>query len=174
MVPVESAVEPWGEGNAWPRESAPLEGRAAGKSSCLLRMSAEIPPQQDDDDAGGTLNTSGSQSPRQGPQGEATCSPQEAEPPAASRAQEASDAANRRALRRERRNVIEKDILHKVTRDGQDPARCDARPGTGKARGAAEAPPEEPPGPLPVLSLQVGVPPAQASSRCWSSTLRLS
>lgn len=137
-------------------------------------MSAEIPPQQDDD-AGRTVNTSGSQSPRQGPRGEATCSPQEAglqtEPPgAASRAQEASDAANRRALRRERRKVIEKDILHKVTWDGQDPALCNARPGQGKARDAAEAPP----GPLPVLSLQVGVPPAQASSSCWSSPLRLS
>nr|XP_014334627.1 PREDICTED: uncharacterized protein C16orf71 homolog [Bos mutus] len=159
-VPVESAMEPWGEWNAWPRpqESAPLEGRAPSKSSSLLRMSAETPPRQDDD-AGGTLNTSASQSPRQGPQGEATRSPQEAglqtEPlGAASQAQEGSDAASRKALRRERRKMIEKDILHKVTWDGRNPACPDASRGKEKARDAVEVPSEGPPGCLPVLSLQ--------------------
>ncbi|XP_065780336.1 dynein axonemal assembly factor 8 isoform X1 [Muntiacus reevesi] len=160
VVPVESAVEPWGEWKAWPRpqESARLEGRAPRKSNSLLRMSAEIPPRQDND-AGGTLNTSGPQSPRQGPQGEATCFPQEAdlqtEPPgSASRAPEGSDAANRRALRRERRKMIEKDILHKVTRDGRDPACSDSSRGKEKACGAVEVPSEEPLGHLPMLSLQ--------------------
>ncbi|DAA15632.1 TPA: hypothetical protein LOC618674 [Bos taurus] len=159
-VPVESAMEPWGEWNAWPRpqESAPLEGRAPSKSSSLLRMSAETPPRQDDD-AGGTLNTSASQSPRQGPQGEATRSPQEAglqtEPlGAASQAQEGSDAASRKALRRERRKMIEKDILHKVTWDGRNPACPDASRGKEKACDAVEVPSEGPPGCLPVLSLQ--------------------
>ncbi|XP_061258504.1 dynein axonemal assembly factor 8 isoform X3 [Bos javanicus] len=159
-VPVESAMEPWGEWNAWPRpqESAPLEGRAPSKSSSLLRMSAETPPRQDDD-AGGTLNTSASQSPRQGPQGEATRSPQEAglqtEPlGAASQAQEGSDSASRKALRRERRKMIEKDILHKVTWDGRNPACPDASRGKEKACDAVEVPSEGPPGCLPVLSLQ--------------------
>ena len=179
-MPVESAVEPWGEWNAWPQpqESAPLEGRAPGKSSSLLRMSAETPPRQNDD-AGGTLNTSVSQSPHQGPQGEATCSRQEAglqtEPlGAASQAQEGSDAASRKALRRERRKMIEKDILHKVTWDGRDPACPDASRGKEKACNTVEVPSEGPPGCLPVLSLQVGMPPAQASSRWWSSPLHLS
>ncbi|KAI4559421.1 hypothetical protein MJG53_017947 [Ovis ammon polii x Ovis aries] len=159
-VPVESAVEPWGEWNAWPQpqESAPLEGRALGKSSSLLRMSAKSPPRQDDD-ASGTLNTSVSQSPRQGPQGEAIRSAQEAglqiEPPgAASEAQEGSDAASRRGLRRERRKMIEKDILHKVTWDSQDAACPDASRGKEKACDAVEVPSEDPPGCLPVLSLQ--------------------
>lgn len=173
-------MEPWGEWNAWPQpqESAPLEGRALGKSSSLLRMSAKSPPRQDDD-ASGTLNTSVSQSPRQGPQGEAIRSAQEAglqiEPPgAASEAQEGSDAASRRGLRRERRKMIEKDILHKVTWDSQDAACPDASRGKEKACDAVEVPSEDPPGCLPVLSLQVGMPPAQASSRCWSSPLHLS
>ncbi|XP_040112111.1 uncharacterized protein C16orf71 homolog isoform X2 [Oryx dammah] len=159
-VPVESAVEPWGKWNAWPQpqESAPLEGRAPGKSSSLLRMSAKSPPRQDDD-VSGTLNTSASQSPRQGPQGEATPSTQEAdlqiEPlGAASQAQEGSDAASRRGLWRERRKMIEKDILHKVTWDSRDAACPDASRGKEKACDAVEVPSEGPPGCLPVLSLQ--------------------
>lgn len=119
-MPVESAGEPWGEWNAGPQaqESVSLEGRAPGRplqscdeSSSLLRMPVETPMWQDDD--GDTaFNTSTSQSPCQGPKGEATLSPQEAglqtEPPgAASWAQEGSDSANRRALRRERRKMID-------------------------------------------------------------------
>uniref|UniRef100_A0A8C6D5K5 Dynein axonemal assembly factor 8 n=1 Tax=Moschus moschiferus TaxID=68415 RepID=A0A8C6D5K5_MOSMO len=160
VVPVESAMEPRVEWNAWPwpQESAPLEGRALGKSSSLLGMSAETPPRQDDD-AGGTLNTSASQSPSQGPQGEATCSPQEAglqteTPGMASQAQESSDAASRRALRRERRKMIEKDVLHKVTWDSRDPGCPDVSRGKEEACNAVEVPSEGPPGCLPVLSLQ--------------------
>lgn len=70
--------------------------------------------------------------------------------------------------------MIEKDILHKVTWDGRNPACPDASRGKEKARDAVEVPSEGPPGCLPVLSLQVGVLPAQASSRWWSSPLHLS
>ncbi|XP_057606849.1 LOW QUALITY PROTEIN: dynein axonemal assembly factor 8 [Hippopotamus amphibius kiboko] len=166
-VPVESATEPWGEWNAWPRpqESPSLEARApgrpwqsCGKSSSLLRMPAETPMWQDDN--GGTaFNTSTSQSPRQGPQGEATLPTQEAglqtEPPGpASQAWEGSDSADRRALRRERRKMIEKDILHKVTWDARDPACHDWNQVKKKPFDASEMPLEGPPGGLPVLSLQ--------------------
>ncbi|XP_059975829.1 dynein axonemal assembly factor 8 isoform X3 [Mesoplodon densirostris] len=167
VVPVESAGEPWGEWNAGPQaqESASLEGRAPGRplqscdeSSSLLRMPVETPTWQDDD--GGTaFNTSTSQSPCQGPQGEATLSPQEAglqtEPPgAASWAQEGSDSANHRALRRERRKMIEKDILHKVTWDAQDPACQDLSGVKEMPCDAAETLPEGPQRGLTLLSLQ--------------------
>ncbi|XP_059752578.1 dynein axonemal assembly factor 8 [Balaenoptera ricei] len=167
VVPVESAGEPWGEWNAGaqPQKSASLEGRAPGRplqscdeSSSLLRMPAETPTWQDDN--GRTaFNTSTSQSPCQGPQGEATLSPQEAglqtEPPgAASWAQEGSDSANRRALRRERRKMIKKDILHKVTWDAQDPAYQDLSGVKETPCDAAETLPEGPQGGLPLLSLQ--------------------
>ena len=181
-MPVESAGEPWGEWNAGaqPQKSASLEGRAPGRplqscdeSSSLLRMPAETPTWQDDN--GHTaFNTSTSQSPCQGPQGEATLSPQEAglqtEPPgAASWAQEGSDSANRRALRRERRKMIKKDILHKVTWDAQDPAYQDLSGVKETPCDAAETLPEGPQGGLPLLSLQVGVPLAQPSPGRWSS-----
>uniref|UniRef100_A0A8C9BP81 Dynein axonemal assembly factor 8 n=1 Tax=Phocoena sinus TaxID=42100 RepID=A0A8C9BP81_PHOSS len=167
VVPVESAGEPWGEWNAGPQaqESVSLEGRAPGRplqscdeSSSLLRMPVETPTWQDDD--GDTaFNTSTSQSPCQGPQGEATLSPQEAglqtEPPgAASWAQEGSDSANRRALRRERRKMIEKDILHKVTWDAQDPACQDLSGVKEMPCDAAETLPEGPQRGPPLLSLQ--------------------
>lgn len=50
--------------------------------------------------------------------------------------------------------MIEKDILHKVTWDGRNPACPDASRGKEKARDAVEVPSEGPPGCLPVLSLQ--------------------
>ncbi|TEA31895.1 hypothetical protein DBR06_SOUSAS8310138 [Sousa chinensis] len=167
VVPVESAGEPREEWNAGPQaqESVSLEGRAPGRplqsgdeSSSLLRIPVETPTWQDDD--GDTaFNTSTSQSPCQGPQGEATLSSQEAglqtEPPgAASWAQEGSDSANRRALRRERRKMIEKDILHKVTWDAQDPA-CQDLSGVKEIPcDAAETLPEGPQRGPPLLSLQ--------------------
>uniref|UniRef100_A0A8C6AU89 Dynein axonemal assembly factor 8 n=1 Tax=Monodon monoceros TaxID=40151 RepID=A0A8C6AU89_MONMO len=169
VVPVESAGEPWGEWNAGPQaqESVSLQGRAPGRplqscdeSSSLLRMPVETPTWQDDD--GDTaFNTSTSQSPCQGPQGEATLSPQEAglqtEPPGtASWAQEGSDSANRRALRRERRKMIEKDILHKVTWDAQDPACQDLSGVKEMPCDAAETLPQGPQRGPPLLSLQVG------------------
>ncbi|XP_073648473.1 dynein axonemal assembly factor 8 isoform X1 [Tursiops truncatus] len=167
VVPVESAGEPRGEWNAGPQaqESVSLEGRAPGRplqsgdeSSSLLRIPVETPTWQDDD--GDTaFNTSTSQSPCQGPQGEATLSSQEAglqtEPPgAASWAQEGSDSANRRALRRERRKMIEKDILHKVTWDAQDPACQDLSGVKEMPCDAAETLPEGPQRGPPLLSLQ--------------------
>ncbi|EPY82669.1 hypothetical protein CB1_000246005 [Camelus ferus] len=66
---------------------------------------------------------------------------------AASLAQEGSDSDSRRALRRERRKMMEKDILHKVTWDAWDPACCDLTQ-------VKEMPPEQPREGLPVLSLQ--------------------
>nr|XP_010991003.2 uncharacterized protein C16orf71 homolog isoform X3 [Camelus dromedarius] len=135
--PVGPTPDAWREWTTGTQDSASLEGRACvGPLHSLLRMPAE---------------THGLQNPWW-PQGKSTLSAQEAglqtEPlGAASLAQEGSDSDSRRALRRERRKMMEKDILHKVTWDAWDPACCDLTQ-------VKEMPPEQPREGLPVLSLQ--------------------
>ncbi|KAM7148958.1 dynein axonemal assembly factor 8 [Molossus nigricans] len=166
VVPVEFSAQPWGERNARMKEGGdpgqPLE--SSGESSSLLRMPEETPTWQECDLGDMSLNTKGSLSPPWGPQGEATlCLPKRdlrTDPNAASWAWEGSDSAKQRALRRERRKMIERDLLHKVTGGAWDPAcsdhsqvkemPCEAavadpRPGT---------PPQGPQEGLLVLSLQ--------------------
>lgn len=145
-----------------------LESR--GESSSLFRKPQEIPTWQEGDHRGMSINTKRSSSPPWEPQGEATLCPQEGdrktEPPsAASQSQEGSDSANQRALRRERRKMIEKDLLHKVTWGPRNPNCSDQSQGKKMSCEAAASPrPGTPPqGPqegLPVLSLQVGGSPA--------------
>nr|XP_031542837.1 uncharacterized protein C16orf71 homolog isoform X2 [Vicugna pacos] len=135
--PVGPTPDAWREWTAGTQDSASLEGRACvGPLHSLFRMPAE---------------THGLQNPWW-PQGKSTLFAQEAglqtEPPAAaSLAQEGSDSASHRALRRERRKMMEKDILHKVTWDAWDPACCDLTQ-------VKEMPPERPQEGLLVLSLQ--------------------
>ncbi|XP_058426105.1 dynein axonemal assembly factor 8 [Diceros bicornis minor] len=172
VVPVEFAAEPWREWDARTKDSASLEGRgpgrsseSPGKSSSLLRMSEETPRWQEGELGGMAFNTKGSQSPAWGLQGEATLSPQEGDlktqpPSTASRAREGSDSADGRALRRERRKMIKRDILHKVTWDARGPACSDQSQVKVTPCGAAasgprpETPPEQPLEGLPLLSLQ--------------------
>lgn len=141
----------------------PLE---SGGESSSLRMPEETPTWQKGDLGDMSFNTKGSPSPPWGLQGAATlCLPGEdlrMDPNAVPSVQKGSDSANRRALRKERRKMIERDLLHKVTWGARDPACSDhsqvketpcesastgPRPGT---------PPQEPREGLPVLSLQVG------------------
>lgn len=68
------------------------------------------------------------------------------------------NSAKRRALRRERRKMIERDILHKVTQAAQSPACGDQGQ---SAELGPEATSEQSREGWPVLSLKVGVPTAQ-------------
>lgn len=162
-----------------------------GESSSLFRKPEEIPTWQEGDRGGMSINTKGSSSPPWEPQGEATLCPQEGdrrtEPPsAASQSQEGSDSANQRALRRERRKMIEKDLLHKVTWGPRNPDCSDQSQGKKMSCEATVAsprpgtPPQGPQEGLPVLSLQVGSSlPFESLGRAlhmvpsWSSTGKL-
>ncbi|ELK10695.1 hypothetical protein PAL_GLEAN10011594 [Pteropus alecto] len=166
-VPVEFAAGAWGEWNAMTKEGRDpgqsLDSR--GESSSLFRKPEEIPTWQEGDHGGMAINTKGSSSPPWEPQGEATLCLQEGdrrtEPPsAASQSQEGSDSANQRALRRERRKMIEKDLLHKVTWGPRNPDCSDQSQGKKMSCEATVAsprpgtPPQGPQEGLPVLSLQ--------------------
>uniref|UniRef100_A0A8D1M559 Dynein axonemal assembly factor 8 n=1 Tax=Sus scrofa TaxID=9823 RepID=A0A8D1M559_PIG len=164
-VHVEPTPEPWRDYSPRLRESASLEGRApggplqsCGQSSSHLRMPVEAAAWQEDE-GGKSFNTSASQSGSQGPQGQATLPPGEAAlqtegPGAASGAPAGSDSTNHRSLRRERRKMIERDILHKVTRSARHPACQDPSPVEETPRDTAEKPPEGPQRGLPMRSLQ--------------------
>ncbi|XP_053527741.1 dynein axonemal assembly factor 8 isoform X4 [Artibeus jamaicensis] len=165
-VPMEFSPEPWVEWNARTMEGRdpgqPVE--SSGESSSLLRMPEETPTWQEGDLGGMSFNNKGSPSPPWGPQGEATpCLPEgdlRTDPNAASWVREGSDCGNRRALRRERRKMIERDLLHKVTWGAQGPACNDhsqvkETPCEAAVAGPRpETPPQGPQEGLPVLSLQ--------------------
>ncbi|XP_035876886.1 uncharacterized protein C16orf71 homolog isoform X5 [Phyllostomus discolor] len=165
-VPMEFSPEPWGECNARTTEGRdpgqPVE--SSGESSSLLRMPEETPTWREGDLGGMSFNNKGSPSPSWGPQGEATPYFPEGElkmdPNAASWVQEGSDCGNRRALRRERRRMIERDLLHKVTWGARGPACSDhsqvkVTPCEAAVAGPRpEMPPQGPQEGLPVLSLQ--------------------
>ncbi|XP_053773691.1 dynein axonemal assembly factor 8 isoform X2 [Desmodus rotundus] len=166
VVPVEFSPEPRGEWNARTTEGRdpgpPVE--SGGESSSLLRVPEETPTWQEGDLGGMSFNNKGSLSPPWGPQGEATPSLPEGDPRmdpnAASWVQEGSDCGNRRALRRERRKMIKRDLLHKVTWGAQSPACSDHSQVKETPCEAAvvgprpERPPQGPQEGLPVLSLQ--------------------
>ena len=165
---MEFSPEPRGEWNARTTEGRdpgpPVE--SGGESSSLLRVPEETPTWQEGDLGGMSFNNKGSLSPPWGPQGEATPSLPEGDPRmdpnAASWVQEGSDCGNRRALRRERRKMIKRDLLHKVTWGAQSPACSDHSQVKETPCEAAvvgprpERPPQGPQEGLPVLSLQVG------------------
>lgn len=168
------AAEPWSAWDARATDAASLERRdpagpleSCGEVSSLLRRPEDLPTGQEGDLGAMSFNT---QNPPWRPQGEATLYPCEGdpktEPPsAAPQAHQSSDSENRRALQRERRKMIEKDILHKVPWHPGDPA-CRGRSGVEMPWEAAasvprpEMPPEAPRGGQLMLSLQVGTSPA--------------
>ncbi|XP_054570667.1 dynein axonemal assembly factor 8 isoform X1 [Eptesicus fuscus] len=146
VAPVEFSAEPWGEWNVRMKEGKdPGQPLESGGESSSLRMPEETPTWQEGD------------------LGEGDLLPGEdlrMDPNAVPSVQKGSDSANRRALRKERRKMIERDLLHKVTWGARDPACSDhsqvketpcesastgPRPGT---------PPQGPREGLPVLSLQ--------------------
>lgn len=74
------------------------------------------------------------------------------------------DSEKHRALRRERRKMIERDILRKVTQVTQSPA-CGDQHQTTESEAWPEAASEQCQEGWPVLSLQVGVSTAQPALR---------
>ncbi|XP_036885730.1 dynein axonemal-associated protein 1 isoform X2 [Sturnira hondurensis] len=165
-VPMEFSPEPRGEWNARTTEGRdpgqPVE--SSGESSSFLRMPEKTPTWQEGDLGGMSFNNKGSLSPPWGPQGEATpCLPEgdlRMDPNAASWVREGSDCGTQRALRRERRKMIERDLLHKVTWGAQGPACNDhsqvkETPCEAAVAGPRpETPPQGPQEGPPVLSLQ--------------------
>ncbi|KAM5198782.1 dynein axonemal assembly factor 8 isoform 1-T3 [Hipposideros larvatus] len=167
VVPVEFSADAWGEGAARMKERRDPGQHlgSSGESGSLLRAPKETPMCQEGVLGDMSFNTKESPNPPWELQGEATLCPQEGdlrtEPPsAASRTREGSDSANRRALRRERRKMIERDLLHKVTWGARNPACSDQSPVKKTPCEAAAACPRPgvlPQGSregLPVLSLQ--------------------
>ncbi|XP_060028432.1 dynein axonemal assembly factor 8 isoform X1 [Erinaceus europaeus] len=157
LEPAEAAPEPWSERTARAEDLAPPGGEDTSRP---LGSSAPkgTPRWQEGDLRSMSFNTGASQSAPCGPQGEASLSSGEGEqktesPDAASPVCQASDPARRRALRRERRQMIEKDILHRVTWGAEEPARSDPGEAAASGRRPAAAAEEPQEGPL-VLSLQ--------------------
>ncbi|XP_058142531.1 dynein axonemal assembly factor 8 isoform X2 [Dasypus novemcinctus] len=162
LGPVEFAAELGSKWKARAEHSALLEGKdpQGPLQSCaaigsLLGIPEETPRWQEGDLGGIPCNTKESQSPLWGPQGVAavpaweghlkTGTVRSPSPPG-----QGSDSVSLRALRRDRRKMIEKDILRKVTWGAPDQTACEAAP----AGPRPEAPPEGPREGLPVLSLQ--------------------
>ncbi|XP_008567351.1 PREDICTED: uncharacterized protein C16orf71 homolog [Galeopterus variegatus] len=166
LVPMAFTAEPRSGWNARTKDSVSWEGRDPGgpSESCdeinsLLRMAEETPEGLEGDLASMSFNTKVSQSPPWGLQGEASPSPHEGDPNTDPPSTASQDPVNRRALRRERRKMIEKDILRKVTWDARDPACSDQSQEemscqAGESAHGPEPPPEVPREGWPVLSLK--------------------
>ncbi|XP_036166961.1 uncharacterized protein C16orf71 homolog [Myotis myotis] len=164
VVPVEFSAEPWGEWNVRMKEGKdPGQPLESGGESSSLRMPEETPTWQEGDLGDMSFNTKGSPSPPWGPQGEATLCLSEEDlrmDPNVPCVQKGSDSANRRALRKERRKMIERDLLHKVTWGARGPTCSDhsqvketpcESASTGPRPGTSSQGPREG---LPVLSLE--------------------
>nr|XP_045017119.1 dynein axonemal assembly factor 8 isoform X1 [Jaculus jaculus] len=157
LVPGGLTTEPGSGQKEWTRDLAPQEGRVSGlfdpsyaQSSVLL--AEEDPPWLEDNLASLSCNIKGYQGPPWSPQGREAIS-QEGELKADPSAADPTDSARRKALRRERRKMIEKDVLQKVTLETQGPA-CSNQGQGAEAGPRPEAPSEEPQEGWPVLSLQ--------------------
>ncbi|XP_023081629.1 uncharacterized protein C16orf71 homolog isoform X2 [Piliocolobus tephrosceles] len=164
LVPAELATEPGNRRNTRTKDASSQEGRdpgrpleSSGEVSALLGMAEETPRWLDSDLGSLSFNTKGSQGPPWDPQAEASLSHHEGDPKAEPASQE---SVNRQALRQERRKMIEKDILQKVTRDACGPASSDQGGVKEAPCHAVESPARskmplaEPPEGPPVLSLQ--------------------
>ncbi|XP_032699634.1 uncharacterized protein C16orf71 homolog [Lontra canadensis] len=164
VVSVELTAGRWSKGGAKTKGSASVQGgdpdrpvESCGETSSLLRVPADTPTWEEGNRGSLSFSTQGS--PRE-PHGEATFSPWEddlkTEPPgAASPAGWSTDSKDHRAPRRERRKMIEKNILHKVTWDARGPACSDRSPVEEATAGLRpETPPEGPREGLLVLSLK--------------------
>ncbi|XP_047570220.1 dynein axonemal assembly factor 8 isoform X2 [Lutra lutra] len=164
VVSVELTAGRWSKGGAKTKGSASVQGgdpdrpvESCGETSSLRRVPADTPTWEEGDRGSLSFSTQGSP---WGSHGEATFSPWEDDlkteaPGAASPAGWSTDSKDHRAPRRERRKMIEKNILHKVTWDARGPACSDRSPVEEATAGLRqETPPEGPrEGPL-VLSLK--------------------
>ncbi|XP_023413168.1 dynein axonemal assembly factor 8 isoform X1 [Loxodonta africana] len=170
LVTVEFAAELGSEWKSRTKDSASQEGRdvqkpfqSRGETSSLPRIPEESPRWQEGALESVSFGTKEPQTPPGGPQGEAPTSTR-AEGALATEApivpllpHQGSASVDLRALRRERRKMIERDMLHRVTRGAQDSACGDHRQAKKTPQEAAprpQMPPGEPQAGCPVLSLQ--------------------
>ncbi|XP_049758963.1 dynein axonemal assembly factor 8 isoform X3 [Elephas maximus indicus] len=170
LVTVEFAAELGSEWKSRTKDSASQEGRdvqkpfqSRGETSSLPRIPEESPRWQEGALESVSFGTKEPQTPPGGPQGEAPTSTR-AEGALATEApivpllpHQGSASVDLRALRRERRKMIERDMLHRVTRGAQDSACGDHRQAKKTPQEAAprpQMPPGEPQAGWPVLSLQ--------------------
>ncbi|XP_042636735.1 dynein axonemal assembly factor 8 [Orycteropus afer afer] len=168
-VPVEFAEEYGSEQKSGTLDSSSQEGRGPrgpfqshGETSYLARIPEESPTWQEGNLEGISFSTREPQCPPRGLQGEGPTSTHAEDtlttegPSTTLSAHQSSTSVGLRALRRERRRLIERDILHKVTQGAQalacgdhtrakETPRQDPRP---------ETPPGGPQANQPVLSLQ--------------------
>ncbi|XP_010642413.1 uncharacterized protein C16orf71 homolog isoform X1 [Fukomys damarensis] len=128
VVPVGLAAEPGSEQNSRIKEWTSLEGRSPGpllksfaKIHSLPEIAEETPAWREGDLGSLSFNTKGFQNPPWGLQGEATLAPA-GQPDTEPLGSAWQDCAKRRALRQERRRMIENDVLQKVTWDARNPA----------------------------------------------------
>nr|XP_009007339.3 dynein axonemal assembly factor 8 [Callithrix jacchus]XP_035122732.2 dynein axonemal assembly factor 8 [Callithrix jacchus]XP_035122734.2 dynein axonemal assembly factor 8 [Callithrix jacchus]XP_035122735.2 dynein axonemal assembly factor 8 [Callithrix jacchus] len=132
LVPAEFATEPGSMQNARTKDVSSQEGKDPGRPfecSCevisLLGMAKETPRWLEGDLGRLSFNTRGSQGPPWDTQAEATLSCHEGDLKAELPSTASGESVNRRALRQERRKMIERDILQKVTWDACSPASSD-------------------------------------------------
>ncbi|XP_040829353.1 dynein axonemal-associated protein 1 isoform X2 [Ochotona curzoniae] len=162
LVPVEQTTQPRTDCRVRTEDSASGRGRApesCGETSCLPGTARETLTRLDGDLRSKSFDTTGSQSRPWHMHGGAILLLQDGDQDTEPQGAAPPDFAGRRALRRARRKMIEKDILHKVTWDAQDPTCGTQSQPQGAPCAAAESgpQPEDPMGPLegpPVLSLQ--------------------
>ncbi|XP_009007339.4 dynein axonemal assembly factor 8 [Callithrix jacchus] len=132
LVPAEFATEPGSMQNARTKDVSSQEGKDPGRPfecSCevisLLGMAKETPRWLEGDLGRLSFNTRGSQGPPWDTQAEATLSCHEGDLKAELPSTASGESVNRRALQQERRKMIERDILQKVTWDACSPASSD-------------------------------------------------
>nr|XP_010337457.1 uncharacterized protein C16orf71 homolog isoform X2 [Saimiri boliviensis boliviensis] len=132
LVPAEFAAEPGSTQNTRTKDVSSKKGKDPGRPfecSCEvispLGMAKETPRWLEGDLGSLSFNTKGSQGPPWDTQAKAAVSCHEGDLKAESPRTDSRESVNCRALRRERRKMIERDILQKVTWDACNPASSD-------------------------------------------------
>lgn len=122
LLPGRLPIEPTDERMVQSRDSARQEGRGPGWSSFPILVDAEEAHSWLESSLRSLCKPRGPQSPPRCSQGEEATLPLKGELKTEPSDTDFRNSAKRRALRRERRKMIERDILQKVTQAAQSPA----------------------------------------------------
>ncbi|GAB1299969.1 hypothetical protein APTSU1_001520700 [Apodemus speciosus] len=152
LVPGRLSIEPTNERMVQSRDSARQEGRGPGWSSFPILVDAEEAHTWLESSLRSLCKPRGPQSPPWCSQGEATL-PLKGELKTEPSDTDFRNSAKRRVLRRERRKMIERDILQKVTQAAQSPA-CGDQGQAAEVGPQPEATSEQSQEGWPVLSLK--------------------
>lgn len=168
LVPGRLAVEPRSDRIVRSEDLTPQERRGPGWSGCLQNSPLPVDAEEAHSWLEGSFRSSsnprGSQSPPQYSQGQGATFHLEGELNTEPSDTDFRNSAKCRALRRERRKMIEREILQKVTQAAQSPA-CGDQSQAAEVEPRLEATLEQSREGLPVLSLKVGVCMAQPALR---------